>query len=447
MRRTASPLGGLSFVAASLLSWSAAAQEGGLSMVFGIDNRLEVTRNPDLTVPAEGTRIANVTALSFGLVSDTALDRLELNASGALIIENPEDAAGTDLDFGRLALDVAYRREVPTALFEIGAQYRQDDVAALGDELSDIDQTGTLTNYGMDARLETGRTAGIGFTVGAGFDVSDYADTTDPDLVDTKRARADTAAILRFSEVLTGRLGLRYQREEEDDLGTTVTQTGTAFAGLDYQASERLDLGAELSFERIETEVADVVTITDGTEGRLSLAYDMPVGTATAELRSTTDADEGRRITFEIGRALEAPGYTLDARLGVTRNDATGTDLTGAIDWVRAGPENRLALGVERSVSYDSDLDAGINRTVFTLSLAQLVSDRGQVSLDLSHALEDSPAERIRQTEVEAVYRHQLTEDWDLAGGVTYRVRDDIDGRAESPGIFLSLSRSFTGSF
>lgn len=443
MRRSGLTAGSLISLAAGVMPLAALAQDGGLQLRFGVESGIEVSRNPSLSVPAGGTRVASVTTLSFGLLSETPLDRLQLDLSGALIIENPEDASGTSVDFGRTALTFGYRREVPSAVFEVTGDLRTDDVSAFDDGVSDDDVEGTQTVYGVDARLEVGRTAPLGFAIGAGFDVTEFDDTTDPDLVDSREGRADVAAILHFSEIATGRLGLRYARLEEEDAATTVTETVGATAGLQYAVSQRLDLGIELGLVRIDTEEFGVVDRTEGPQGRIRLDYDMPVGTASAELRVETSDTEGERLTFEIGRALETPVTTFSARLGVTQSDPAGTDVIGALDWVRTRPDSSIGLGLTRSVSYDADDVETVTSTVFSLRWNQQINDVSQVSLDASYTLEDAPSERIEQADFGATYSHRLTEAWNLNGGVGYIIRNDADGRAESPRLFISLSRTF----
>lgn len=444
MHRSVLTAGGLISIAAGVMPLAALAQDGGLQLRFGIENRIEVVRNPDLAVPAEGTSVANVTALSFGLLTETGIDRFDLAASGALIVENPADSSGTDVDFGRSALTFGYTREVPAAIFEIAGRFRTDDVGAFDTGVGDDDADGTETQYGLSTRLEIGRTSPLGFAIGAGFDVTEYDDTTDPDLFDSKEARADIAVILRFSEIMTGRLGLRYARLEEDDATATVTETLGASAGLQYAVTERLDLGIDLGLTRIDVDELGVVDRTEGPEARVRLDYEMPVGTAFAELRiATSDDDEGERVTFEFGRALETPLDTLSARLGLTHSDPSGTDVIGAVEWTRNMPDGSFGLGLTRSVSFDSDDAETTESTILSLDWNKQINERGQVSLGIDYALENAPSERIEQTDFGASYSHSLTADWNLNGGVGYTIRNDADGRAESPRLFVSLSRDF----
>lgn len=441
MLRTGHIVAGLCAVGATCLSGAASAQDGGVLLTFGIENRLEISRNASLSIPSEGTEVANVTLLSFGLVSETALDRLSFGVTGGLIARTGDD--GSEFDFGRSALTFAYRREVPSALLELAAEFRSDDADAFGDDLGDIGADGTRSDLALSARMETGRTSGVGLAFGLAYDRTDFTGTTDPDLVDSEEWRGDIAAILRFSEVATGRIGVRYRHREEDDLGTTTTDAATVFAGLDYAISERADLSVELGYTQTETEEAGIIDRVRGPDASIRLSYDMPVGTAYALLSVATDADEGQRQTFEIGRALEAGRDTLSARLGVTHGDETGTDVIGALEWTRALPDGSLGLTVERRVGYDADDDERVADSIFSLNWAKNLNETTTILFDASYEISDAPSERIEQVALDAGIRHQLTQDWGLSGGVGYTVRHDGDGRAESPRLFVALSRDF----
>lgn len=442
MRRSGIAFGGFCAATTVLFPCIAAAQEGGVLLTFGIENRLELVHNEALSVPAEGTDVANATFLSFGIRSETALDRLSFLASGAAIIENAAGDSGTELDFGRASVSLDYRREVPSALLEISASLRNDDIGTF-DDLAAADETGTQTDYSLSARIETGRTSAVGLALGIGYDATDYQDASDPELVDVTEARADAAVILHFSDVATGRIGARYSEREEETPGTTVTETLVSYAGLDYSVSERLDLSAELGYAEVETEDFDVIDRVTGPDLRLGATYDLPVGTVSALLRVTTDDEEGQRETFEIGRDLETPRDTISARLGVTRADTTGTDLVGSLLWDRALPDGSLGLELAHRVSFDDDDDAEVQTSSISVTWLKNISEISSISLDISYEQSDSAVESIEQVSFGAGYTHRLTADWNLATGIDYRVRDDADGRARSPGVFVALSREF----
>jgi opacity protein-like surface antigen len=443
MFRSGPVIGGLVAIGASILPCLGYAQDGGVRLIFGIENRLEAFRNEELSVPATGTTIENVTRLSFGLISETAVDRLEFAASGAMIVEDSDESSGTDIDFGRSAVTLAYRREVPSSVFDIAAEFRNDDVDAFVDDLGDGDESGTRTNYNLSARLEVGRTSSVGFALGLAYENTDFQDATDPTLEDSEELRGDAAVIFHFSEAATGRIGLRFTHREEDDAAETVTETTVAFAGLDYAVSERLDLTLELGYAESEEDEFGITSRTSGPDATVGLTYDMPVGTATARLRVTTDIDEGQRETFEIGRDIETPLHRLSARLGVTHADTAGSDLIGALRWDRALPDGSLGVDIERRVRFDADDDETVTDSVFSLSWTKNVNAVSSISLDVSYEHSDAPSEQIEQTTFGVAYRHQLTEAWTFNSGIGYRLREDADGHSESPNVFVALSRDF----
>jgi hypothetical protein len=443
MRRSGLAIGGFCAATAALSSPAALAQDGGVRMVFGLENRLEIARNIDLTTPATGTNVINATRLSFGLTTETAIDRLDFTASGAVIAENTAGPGGTQLSFGRQAVTLAYHREVPSAVLDIGGAFRRDDVAAFTDDLTTVDDSGTRTSTDLSARLEIGRTSSIGFAVGAAYTATTYQDTLDPALDDTTESRADLAVIFHASETTTGILGLRYSLRKDEDPGTRTIETMTTYAGLTYAVSDRLDLAAELGYVDSQDEDFDITDRVLGGEGSVGLTYDMPVGTAVAELRVTTAAGEGQRATFEIGRDLETPANSFSARLGVTHAEAGGSDVIGRLRWDHPLPDGMLGLNLERRVAFDTDRDETVATSIVSANWAKTVNPLASISLDISYELSDAPSERIEQVTVGAGYTYALTQDWNLNTGVGYRVRNDADGRSESPNLFIALSRNF----
>jgi hypothetical protein len=443
MRRAGMIRGGLLTAAATLAACPALAQDGGVRIVFGFEQRVETGWNVGLDVPETGRTTVGITELSFGITSQTPLALLEFSGSTALVVENSFDTDGTEAELGRPDLRFAYTREVPNALFNVTARYRRDDVDAFDDDISDADADGTRTDYGAALRLETGRTAPLGFAVAVSYDAVEYDETTDPDLFDSEILRTSLGTRLRLSEVMVGTVDLSFSREEEEDLPQTVTETVTATAGFEYAVSERVTLDVALGYSEIETEEFGVVDLASGPVGRIGFAADMQNGTATAALILTTDADEGDRATFEIGRALDLPAGSLSARLGVTNAEAAGTDVIGALNWVQTLPDGEIGVSLERRVSYDDGDDETVVETNVDATWRMDVNPLSTFSLNFAYDISDAPSERVEQAEFGATYRYLLTNDWGLDSGVRYIVRDDLEGRAESPLVFIALNRSF----
>jgi hypothetical protein len=81
--------------------------------------------------------------------------------------------------------------------------------------------------------------------------------------------------------------------------------------------------------------------------------------------------------------------------------------------------------------------------TAFDINWERALNTTSSIAFDFSYEISDAPSERIEQVEVGATYRYSLTSDWTLDSGLRYRVRDDLDGQAESPSVFVGLGRSF----
>lgn len=380
-----------------------AQDEGGRRLVIGIENRLETGRNVGLAVPAEGSTTVASTILSFGYSDVTPLDRLELSASGALQFEDSPDTSGVEASLGRPSLSFGYTREVPDAVFSIGARARSGDIVEFGD-LAEADEDGTITEYGVGLRYEFGRTTPASLSFEADYAVTDYEDATDPDLVDSTTLTLAIGTRLRLSPVLTGIGRLEFARE--DEVGAEAVDTVTAVAGLEHA---------------------------------------LPNGLASATLTVVSDEEEGESITFELGRAIDLPAGALSARIGVSASEDAGADLVGGLVWTQELPDGGFALGIDRSVAYDDG--ATTVDTSLTLGWTRSITSASAIGLDFSHEVSDSPSEHIEQTEIGATYSRELTRDWRFESGVRYRVRNDADGRAESPSVFLSLARSYEFRF
>ncbi len=399
MRLSSLRRGGL-LTAAAVMSANVGAAE--VVLTLGLEQRLETGENVDLDIPEEGQTTTSDTRLTFGAVSQTELDLLEFSAGGALRFENSDQTDGTEFSFATPSAGLRYTREVPNSLFSIGASYLEDDVDEFEDDLTSSSLAGTRADTAADIRFETGRTAPVGVAFTTSFDRVEYTDTTDPDLTDTDTYRANIDTILRFSEALEGRIGLGYEREEEEFLPVDET----VFASLG-----------------VSSEVAN--------------------GIASADLIFSTGDEEGDRTTFVIGRTLNLPASSLNARLGVTNRDEGDTEFVGGLAWTQELPRGSVELAFDQRVEFDEDADEDETITVFSLSLAQDLNEVSSLGLRLFHEISDEPSDRSEYSEVAATYRYELTRDWGLDSGVRYRVRDDSDGRSESPDVFIALNRNF----
>ena len=426
--------------------------EGGTRIIIGLEQRVDAGGNLGLTVPDEGSSLLSATRLSFGLTSRSRTQTLDLLLSSALRIEDRPGGDGTTTDLSQPALTFAYTREVPSALLAVTANYREEDVDTfdIGGIIDDggvivlpdtVQGGGTRSISGATVRLEVGRTSPLGFAMFADYAATDYQDTTDPDLNDIKRIGVGIEARLRFSDVLTGTAALGFSREDEDNLTQTVTERSTASFGLAYAISDQLDFSASLGLTEIRTVESGVVDRTSGPVARFGLAYGLRNGTATADLTVATDADEGQRVTVEVGRAMDLPTGSLSARIGLTAAEGGSTEVIGGLAWSQDLRDGQITVRLERAVSFDDD-ESTVS-TAFVAGWDRRITALSSVGLDFSYAVSDAPSETITQTGFGATYSYALTDDWSLDTGLRYRVRDDADGHAESPSVFLAIGRSF----
>lgn len=392
---------GAAFMAASTAA-AQTAPEGGFNLTFGIDQRFVIGRNVDLSVPADGTTASSSTRLSFGLSSITPVDRITLDASAALLIENGPSTSGTEFSLARPAIELGYVREIPEALFSATATYTEDDVGAADDDITLTGADGTEITYGVVLRYEALRTSPASIFLQADLDGTDYRDTTDPTLIASNTYGFTVGTVLRFSDVLSSTLSARREREVDDAGVTTVTDI--------YNAS---------------------------------LEQGLVNGSAFATLSHEDDGFE-RRITFELGRSLAlANGGTLRAQVGVTQSDVGGNDLIASVDLTNPLADGAITASVARSASYDATPGETVIDTRVALGWTRNVNERASVAVDLTWELSDAPSERITQTEIGATYSYALSQFSTLDVGMTYQTREDAGGTARSPLIFVGLGRSF----
>lgn len=401
MLRKTSIRGTSALVGAACLAATPALAQDARRFSFGVEQRFEIGRNIDLATPAEGTSASATTLFTFGYVDETPLQRVALDASIGLVIEDTPDTNGAEIDIGSPGVELSYLREVPDASLSLGLNYVRDDVADLAEDLADADAGGTQTDYGAIIRYETFRTAPASLFLEGEFDRTEYEDTTDPGLVDTDTTRFAIGSNLRFSDVLTGTVSAGRSREEEATGAVTVTDT--------------LEAG---------------------------LVYAMASGSASLTLGRESSDDE-TRTTLTAGRVFETATGALGLSLGVTNSDAGGSDVIGSIDWSGQAGGGELAVRLARGVSYDAAIPGTTTDTSLDVVWAGSLSDVDSLTLSLEWDLSESPAERIEEKTLGATWGRAITDRASFDVGMSYRVRDDAGGRAESPLVFVAISQTF----
>ncbi len=323
-------------LAAGTAATGAAAQDvGGVRQTFDVEQRFEFGRNLDLETPAEGSSAVAATVLSYGLFSETPLDRLAFTASGALVIENSPDTDGTDVEFGRPEVGFLYVREVPDALFSVALRYVSDDVGTLADDLTISDIAGTEIDYGVTLRYEALRTLPASIFVEATFDATEYEDTTDPALVESDTYGLTAGTRLRFSEVMDGVFSLGITREE--DAGGIVEDTFIIRAGIEY---EMIDGFAALFLTRGEGDTEDSTALD------LDWTRDLPDGALSlgVGVSQTFDSVAGER-TDET-----------DIEIGWTQTINDVSAIAVSLSWAQSDAPSELIREAELGATYSYTL-------------------------------------------------------------------------------------------
>jgi hypothetical protein len=405
------------------MAWlPAAAQDGGPGprMTFGVDQVFDVNDNLDLDVDSLGTSVQSITELSFGLVSETDISSLVFGAAtGIRILNGPDSDNTVELDLDNTDITLGYDRAVANSALEINGVYTMgqiDELQTLGDfntgavvpeDLGQLNGTGQRRFYALNGGLTFGLQDRVGYELTAGFNGLDYANTTDPGLTGNNRAELGAALLLELSEVDQGRIGL----------------TWGDFNSFDPEVEDSTNLNLDLGVTR---------DLPNGTVGFVVFADDYSV-------------NDDSRAGFSLSRALELPEGALAASIGATQLEGADPELTGDLSWQQNLAESAFNLGVTRDVQNNAD---NVPQYVTGLSFdySRELSPLSQLGVGIGYALiEDTASSDQTQTaSLTAVYSRDLTEDWALDLGYTYRQREeDNDGMARSNSVFLGLRRAW----
>jgi hypothetical protein len=425
-----------------LLPGQAQEDAGGLVLSATVSPRLEWSDNLDFTADGEAGFRAS-TALSFALESTTRVQQFALSAGGALRYDDSTGEAG----FEDPQLRLFWRRESRDSAVEASVLYREADVSSLvaEDEFdpdSLILDDGTRRTLSADVALEFGRESPFGGRLALSHDRTEYLDTTDPELVDT---RTDGASLdLRFAidPRISARAALGWTREDSD--GDTDTETLRASAGAGLEVSPVLTVGADIGWSRIER--TGLVTDTD--EG-LSLGLDATWTLANGSLSGSIDSEvgeNGRRSEIRVSRALEMPRGQLTFSVGASRTEGFDVEPLLGLDYVQELPRGVLTASLEQRTDTDDD---GEESLLTSLSLGYRQELTAVSSLGASASLRSvdvlaAGGDDASRIDLSLSYTHALTDEWGLTGGYTRALsRSDAEPDVSANTVFLGLERNF----
>ncbi|WP_299850497.1 hypothetical protein [uncultured Roseovarius sp.] len=436
-----------------------AEENQGVVMTFDFEQRFEAGDNIALENPEEGNTTLSTTSLTFGLTTETHNQSLSVLAGAKL--RAGEIPSGSDIETGFVEprISFSYMREAANSVLDLDGSYRQSDISfqpavsdfadddgviVLPPDFEDLEGSGTRRNYNLNASLEIGREAPLGFVFTASTSGISYDQQTAA-LSDIERYSAGIRSNFRFSDVTTAFAVFNYDHYEADDIQSTERNTNAVEVGVAQELSERFRFEAAIGFSETEETLFRVLdTTTSGVTGRATLSYDMPNGVITGNYATTRDQD-GARHNVSVGRSYELPRGEIAVSVGATSKDSGDPALIGSVDYMQDLATGNFKVGINRNVSISNEDEERITTTA-VMGYNHDINNISSLGLDFSYGLSEgnSTADETLRTDVSASYNRDVTEDWKISTGVSYRVRDqDTSGKSDSTSIFVTLKREF----
>lgn len=431
----------------------------GIRAIVSFDQRFEYSDNRALADPADGSSLRSLTGLGLRIQSDTRLEQFLFDTGTTLSLgRDPGAVSGSRFSDPRLRL--SYTREGVDSLFSLSGNIRRsrvDFTRPLGDfidddgvlilppdfEEEDLIGTGRRLDYNAQTRLEFGREAApFGLAMRAGVSGISYSS---PTLADVRRHNIGATARMRVSPVTNLTLSADHSRFRRDDLADTDRQTNALSFGVIHDLNPAMQISGGLGYTRIRTREFGLTTRNDGLTGQLGLARLFPDGVLTAQAQQARAPDGGSRSNLVLGREWERPTGSLGGSVGVTRSPGGDVNLVGSLDVRHDLRDGQLAASLQRTVGVDADDNERL-RTAANVRYTHQINELSRFTLRAAyaHSAATPTAARVTRADLAATYSRDLTRDWALNTGVSYRVRRTGAGsRASSPVVFVGLGSTF----
>ncbi len=448
----------LTVAAAAVLSASAAglplmAQDnvGGPEFTFDLSTTVSASDNYDLEVNPAGDTILSETRLGFGFESVGRTQTFRFNFSDNFRFG---DGPGAPAEAGFEGINAAlyYEKLWVNSRLVFDARLRTIDLtAALDDE--DIENPaldrGTLQTTNISLGFQTGLTGPVGAEIFLSDVRRNYTDTTNPDLVDSRTLTGEAALLLRPDTVTEFRLGYgQSEYDAEDPQGTLRTTRELTFGAI-RELDTITVISGEIGWKEIEEDWRNVAFDPEDERGLIaSLSYmrELPSGDFGIDL-SHDVTNAGQRTDLWISRAYDYPLGTFGVAVGVAKPENGDFEPVGRVTYDRVFNDQafRLSLASEIVVTSDSAIQ---RNTTANVGYDYQISNVDSVGFSVSYAwiegIGGAPVTDSTSASATAVYRRDLTEDWSVETGYTYRLRrEEGTDEAESNTLFLTLQSSF----
>ncbi len=445
-------------VAAGALQGVAQADElRGIRAFVSVDQRFEFADNRSLSDPADGTSARSLTSIGLRIQSETRLEQF-LFDTGTTLSLGRDPGVTNRSRFSDPRLRLSYTREGADSLFSASGNIRRSRVdftrpltdfldeegeLVLPEDFEDLIGTGRRLTYNAETRLEFGREAApFGLAMRAGVSGIDYSA---PTLADVRRHNIGATARMRVSPVTDLTVSADHSRFRREDIADTDRRTNALSFGVTHDLDPVTQISGAIGYTRISTREFGFTTRSSGTTGQLGLARILPDGVVSARAQQARSPDGGSRANLVLAREWERPTGALAGSVGATRSPGGDVNLIGSLDLRRDTPDGVVVAGLQRSVSVDADDNERL-RTTINLRYTHEVNALSRFTLRAAHAHSAGTptATRVSRTDLSATYSRDLTRDWSLNTGVSYRLRSTGAGaRATSPVVFVGLGSTF----
>ncbi|MFZ5710265.1 MAG: hypothetical protein ACOY4T_11385 [Pseudomonadota bacterium] len=428
---------------------------GGLQVDLGFETSLTADDNFQLAPRSPGSSWIWDNRLNFAISNATPNQNLNVTGSGVLRFadfpgrsttgfEDPQIRFSYSVDSrnSRLTVDARYRNVDREFLNPFQVEQEEQNSGGLYAGGGSV----RFINYGL--RYETGLNAPFGMSFSLRRDEKNFSNVTNPRLFDSTTDTAGVTARFDVSPVTQVTANALQTWYSAEDLAQTDRETLDLSLGLRQDVNPSLVLDARLGYTTIDETRFGGPRNRSGATGSFGLTQALPNGDVSGSISTTQDVN-GSRTTLQFGRTIEMPRSTLSGSVGLSRGDSGSTDWIARVAYNYQLQTSSFSASLTRTAATNS-LDEDVLDTRISLGYGYEVSTVSRINVDVNYGLSEDAgagsAPTVKRTDITAAYTRELTQDWNLRGGVTIRDLNDSSaaGRARSNAVFLSLGRSFS---
>ncbi len=394
---------------ACLIPFAVSAQEGGVSVNFGVDQRFEANSDVDLTTEDADPGFTGITSLSFGAVTETRTQRLSADLFTDLRLSEVDferGETGVSLAYTRQGVDSALSLSATTTFSEIAFLRTATDfvnsegVLVLPEDFDDLIGTGTRITTRLGASLSWGENDPIGYSVGLNQSLLRYENANDS-LLNSTATSASTGVRLNLNPVTTARFDLNYSQTDEDESAR----------------EDRLSFNGAVTFDR-------------------------PLGDLTGRASATRTNDDDVFWSMSVARSLTVADQSVNGSFGLVEADDGDFYPTATVGYTYALPDGQIGLSARSNVNSggsqrQSTVQANYSHTVNELQNLQF-------SFEFGRADDFDDDTSIATGTLTAAYGIRLTQDVQINLGATASVRDDDGTTSDNQSLFVTFGRSLT---